>query len=147
VLAGSMGSVQVLRDGHVVVGWGAQPYVSEFAPDGTILADARLPADLLSFRAYRFSWKAIPAEPPALGAHRHPTTGRPILYASWNGSTGVTHWRVHAGAAPDSLKPLGIAKRHGFETAIPLGVGDAYAAIAALDPSRRELAKSPIIRV
>jgi hypothetical protein len=45
------------------------------------------------------------------------------------------------------LKPLGIAKRHGFETAIPVGAGDAYAAIAALDASRRELAKSPIIRV
>jgi hypothetical protein len=147
LLAGSMGSVQVLPDGHVVVGWGAEPYISEFAPDGTIVADARLPTDLLSYRAYRFSWKAIPPEPPALGAHRHPTTGRPVLYASWNGSTGVTHWRVHTGIAPDSLKPLGIAKRHGFETAIPLGAGDAYAAIEALDPSRRELAKSLTIRV
>jgi hypothetical protein len=147
VLAGSMGSVQVLPDGHVVVGWGAKPYISEFASDGTILADAGLPGDLLSYRAYRFPWKAMPPEPPALGAHRHPATGRPILYASWNGSTGVTHWRVHAGTAPDSLKPLGIAKRHGFETAIPLRSGDAYAAIAALDPSRRELAKSRTVRV
>lgn len=146
LLAGSMGSVQILPDGHVFVGWGAQPYISEFAPDGTILADAQLP-QLLSYRAYRFAWNATPREPPALGTHRHPATGRPILSASWNGATDVTHWRVYTGTAPDSLGPVGVAKRHGFETEIPLGVGDAYAAVAALDPSRRELAKSPTIRI
>jgi hypothetical protein len=146
LLAGSMGSVQILPDGHVFVGWGAQGYISEFAPDGTILADGRLPMEL-SYRAYRFPWKAVPREPPALGAHRHPVTGRPILFVSWNGSTDVARWRVYAGPAPDGLKPLGVAKRHGFETAIPLGAGHAYAAIAVLDRSRRELAKSPVIRV
>jgi hypothetical protein len=147
LLAGSMGSVQILPDGHVFVGWGAQRYISEFAPDGTILADARLPTGLLSYRAHLGLWKAMPREPPALVAHPHPDTGRPILYASWNGSTDFTHWRVHTGTAPDSLEPFGIAKRYGFETAIPLDAGPAYAAIAALDRSRRELAGSPTIRV
>jgi hypothetical protein len=43
LLAGSMGSVQILADGHVFVGWGAQRYISEFSPDGTMLADGELP--------------------------------------------------------------------------------------------------------
>jgi hypothetical protein len=147
LLSGSMGSVQILPDGHAFVGWGAKPYVSEFSQDGTLLADARLPTDLLSYRAYRFPWKATPREPPALAARRHPVTSRPTLYVSWNGSTDITHWRVHTGTAPDRLKPLGIARRNGFETAIPLRLADTYAAITPLDSSHRELAKSPIIRV
>jgi len=32
----SMGSVQVLPNGNIFVGWGAEPYVSEFTPDGTL---------------------------------------------------------------------------------------------------------------
>jgi hypothetical protein len=147
LLVGSMGSVQILPDGHVFVGWGSKPYLSEFAPDGTMLADAQLPPAGVCYRAYRFPWKASPREPPALAVHRPAVKGRPTLYASWNGSTDVTHWRVHTGPAPDKLKPLGIAKRRGFETAIPLRATDAYAAIVALDRSHQELAKSQIIRV
>ena len=147
LLVGSMGSVQLLPNGNVLVGWGAQPYASEFAPDGTLVADAQLPTGLLSYRALRAPWKATPGDAPAIAARRDPITSRRILYASWNGATDVTHWRVHTGSTANGLQPLGIARRHGFETAIPVGVADAYAAVTALDASGRELASSPIVRI
>jgi hypothetical protein len=147
LLSGAMGNVQELPNGHVLVGWGAQRYVTEFAAGGTPLAEASLTSGLFSYRAYRFPWTGIPHEAPALVAVRDAASDRQILYASWNGATEVTHWRVDTGHSPDRLRPLGIARRQGFETAIPLGANPGYAAVAALDAPGRVLGASPTIRV
>jgi hypothetical protein len=148
LLSGSMGNVQLLPDGRVFVGWGAQRYASEFAPDGTLLADAMLPSGLFSYRTYRGGWSGTPQDtPPAVAANRSARTGRTILFASWNGATDVAHWRVHAGPSARHLEPLGIAVNRGFETGIPLHAGAGWAAISALDSAGRELASSPAVRV
>jgi Arylsulfotransferase (ASST) len=147
LLSGAMGNVQELPNGHVLVGWGAQRFVTEFAADATPLAEASLTSGLFSYRAYRFPWTGIPHEAPALAAARDAASDRQILYASWNGATEVTHWRVDTGPSRDQLRPLGIARRQGFETAIPLGTNPGYAAVAALDASGRVLGVSPLIRV
>jgi hypothetical protein len=146
-LAGSMGSVQMLSGGHVLVGWGPAGFITEYRGEGALLTDTRLPSSLFTYRAYRYPWKAVPHQAPALVAHRHQATNRPILYASWNGATSVTHWRVHTGPTASDLRELGIAKRLGFETVIPLGVRDAYAAIEAVDSRGRSLARSPVVRI
>lgn len=146
LLAGSMGSVQVLRGGRVLVGWGSQRYVSEFTTGGKLLSDAVLPAPLLSYRSYRAAWRATPDGHPALAVHRD-AADRPILFASWNGATEVTDWRIDAGSSARDLKPLGVARRLGFETLIPLHAGDGYAAVTALDSAGRELSTSPVVRV
>ena len=39
-------------------------------------------------------------------------------YASWNGDTRTTSWRVLGGPSPSKLSPLGGAPRSGFETSI-----------------------------
>ena len=54
--ADSQGNVQVLSNGNVFVGWGAQPYVSEFAPSGELIYDAQLGTGYISYRAYRAEW-------------------------------------------------------------------------------------------
>ena len=41
LLAGAMGNMQFLPDGRVFVGWGTEPYFSEFGDDGTLLVDGR----------------------------------------------------------------------------------------------------------
>ena len=41
--AANQGSMQVLPDGRVLVGWGNLPYFSEFAADGTLLLDGQFP--------------------------------------------------------------------------------------------------------
>jgi hypothetical protein len=138
----AMGSVQMLADGHVLVGWGSQPWTSEFAADGTMVADAKMPKGQQSYRAYRFPWRGAPHEGPAVHADRDPDSGRPTVYASWNGATDVTRWELRAGPTPSRLKFVGIAERRGFETAIPVPAHHRYVAVTALDGSGRPLADS-----
>ena len=61
LLASSMGSVQTLPSGNVQVGWGIEPFVSEYSPSGTQLADARLLSGFKSYRSFRLPWKGRPA--------------------------------------------------------------------------------------
>jgi hypothetical protein len=55
------------------------------------------------------------------------------VYASWNGATEVTAWRVLGGPSPEHLKSLGVtARRSGFETSIGVPGGPRYFAVQAL---------------
>ncbi len=55
--ASSQGNAQTLRGGDLLVGWGSQPYVSEFGKSGALLFNATFPAGVNTYRAYRFDWK------------------------------------------------------------------------------------------
>jgi Arylsulfotransferase (ASST)/TAT (twin-arginine translocation) pathway signal sequence len=145
--ASSMGSVQLLPDGHALVGWGAEPYVSEFTGPGKLIADARLAGGQQSYRGYRLPWRGLPSTKPAIAVHRAPQTGRPTLYVSWNGATEVHRWEVRSGATAGTLRPVRTAARTGFETAIALDSADGLAAVAALDGTGRRIATSRAIRV
>ena len=70
-----------------------------------------------------------------------------MVYASWNGATNVSSWEVSAGSKHDKLRPLGIAKRHGFETAIPLRIQPRFASVTAVDYSGRRMRRSPVIQL
>ena len=63
-IAANQGSVQRLADGRVFVGWGNQPYFSEFAADGALLMDGQLPLNVQSYRAFTYDWTGKPSEPP-----------------------------------------------------------------------------------
>jgi Arylsulfotransferase (ASST) len=139
LVAGSQGNVQALAGGDWMVGWGEEPYLSEYGPSGQLLFDAHLPAAYESYRSFRQAWSGRPSTPPALavvkGTGAHAAT---VLYASWNGATGISSWRVLAGSTPTSLKPLGASTpKNGFETAISLpgGFAASYVAVEALDAS------------
>ena len=54
--AGTQGNVQILANGNALLGWGAQPYVSEFSPSGRQIFDVRLAIGGQSYRAFRFEW-------------------------------------------------------------------------------------------
>ena len=142
LLAGSQGNVQVLATGNVFVGWGAEPYFTEFTPGGGVAFDAHMPAPAQSYRSFRYPWGGLPAEPPALAAQR--TRGGAQLFASWNGATGVSHWLVLGGTGPAALRPLARARRSGFETAIALPSTLTHYSVRALDPSGTALADSPV---
>jgi hypothetical protein len=133
LVAGSQGNVQALAGGDWMVGWGQEPYLTEFAANGALLLDAHLPSAYESYRVFRMPWSGQPSAPPALdvvtAAH---TPG--VLYASWNGATGVASWRVVAGASSTSLTPLESVAKTGFETAIalPRRTSPRYVAVQAL---------------
>lgn len=147
LLADAMGSFQTLPDGHVVIGWGSAPVVSEFSADGKLFADWRVGSKQSSYRAYRYPWVGRPTDPPALAARRTGVHGHSLLFASWNGATGVSHWLVHAGKRPDALTTVGVAKRVGFETVIPLSIRSGYFRVRALDARGRQLASSAAARL
>jgi hypothetical protein len=146
VLTTAMGSMQVLPDGHVVVGWGTEPYTSEYTADGRLVQDARLPGQLNSYRGFRFPWHARPAEAPAVAVPRERGSASKTVYASWNGATHVHYWQVHLGTSPRGMRPIGVATRRGFETAIPLDATERYVAVSALAADGTRLGTSQTLR-
>jgi hypothetical protein len=159
LLTSSMGNVQLLPDGHLFVGFGNDPYSTEFAPDGRVLANLEMPEGQHSYRAFRHVWEGRGQGIPS-AAVRPGRDGRLRLYASWNGTTEAARWRVlggragrgtgsadlASGAAAD-LRPVAEAARTGFETSVDLGRGSGAVVAVALDSAGRELGRSAPVRV
>ena len=57
-----------LENGDVFIGWGAEPYFSEFSASGQLLYDAHMHGSYQSYRTYRFPWTGAPSEAPAIAA-------------------------------------------------------------------------------
>jgi hypothetical protein len=130
--ADAAGNVQMLANGDAFVGWGRALAISEFAHDGGLLFDARLPPENRSYRAFRFPWRGHPSDRPAAAAERA-SDEEVNVYASWNGATEVESWEVLTGPRPDGLEPLGSVTRNGFETAILARTFERYVAVRARD--------------
>ena len=146
ILAASQGSMQTQPNGNVLVGWGDQPYYTEFAADGSVVLDARLADGSTSYRALRFPWHGHPTESPVVVTEPGDGTDT-IVSASWNGATEVAVWVVLGGDAADALVPLGSQPRSGFETAIEVAGQPLLVAVRALDGSGAILGQSLPIRV
>ncbi|HTA98000.1 MAG TPA: arylsulfotransferase family protein [Solirubrobacteraceae bacterium] len=139
--APSQGDFQPQADGNWFVGWGQEPYFSEFAPEGKLLLDAHLPALYQSYTVLKFPWAASPTQPPRLVVRAGPQGGL-VAYASWNGATAVTQWALLGGASPHALSPLAVAPRSGFETAISSPSAPRYLAAQALGAQGQVLGTS-----
>ena len=146
VLAGSQGSVQLLANGNVFVGWGEIPRVSEFRRSGQMVFDAELGAKYQSYRAFRLPWTGLPAEAPALATSRDEDAL--TAYASWNGATGVESWQLLAGAQTNALRPVASTRSRGFESALHANVTvGQYVAIQALGAGGAPLGQSRTVAV
>ncbi len=140
-----MGNGQLLANGGVVVGWGSEPFVTEFGPRGDIRFEAVLPEGGQNYRAFRFPWHGTPAVPPRLAAGV--VKGSRALFASWNGATEVAAWQLRYGQSRGDLQEGAVTPRDGFETSLPRPVGARYADVIALDRSGRALARSKPLRL
>jgi Arylsulfotransferase (ASST) len=137
------GNFQQLPNGGDFVGWGQQPYFSEYDRHGRLVFDGHFVAATASYRVYRFPWSGTPTNLPAVAAL---TRGhRMTIYASWNGATTVASWRALGGPSATSLAPVYTVRRSGFETSIPI-VAHRYVAVQALDGAGHVLAQSGTIR-
>jgi hypothetical protein len=143
LLSGSQGNDQVLPNGDSFVGWGSEPYFTEYSPTGQVLFDGHLQSPAQSYRAYKFPWNATPYYPPAITVRT--TNGKATVYASWNGATNVTQWRVLAGNDPAHLTTITTTPKTSFETTIPTTTNAPAYAIQALDPTGNTLATSPTV--
>jgi hypothetical protein len=145
-LVGTQGSVQVLPNDNVFIGWGSNPLFSEFSTDGELLFDARFPPEVESYRAFRFPWVGEPGDDPAVAVEAG-SADELRLYASWNGATEVASWQVVAGSSPDKLEPVGSgAPKEGFETAIRVNTTEPYVGVQARDGSGRVLGTSRAVK-
>jgi hypothetical protein len=143
--AQNQGSMQVLPDGRVLVGWGNLPYFSEFLADGTLAMDGQFPVPDQSYRTFTADWTGQPATRPALVARSNPAGGSTV-YASWNGATEVDKWIVLAGTSPSQLSQAGSQQRSGFETAITVNTAGPYFAVTAHDTDGDVLGQSASVR-
>lgn len=147
--SGSQGNMQVLPGGFFV-GWGPEPYFSEFSVSGQLLFDAHMPAVEQSYRGYRFPWVGFPTEAPAIAvapaASASGASGQLDVYASWNGATQVASWRVLGGSSTKSLVPVASAPRGGFETTLLTPGAESYVAVQALAANGTVLGTSKVIK-
>ena len=142
IIAESQGNVQELANGDSFVGWGQAGEVSEFSSSSTLTLDMHLPTPASSYRAFRVAWQAQPATAPALAVR---TAGRRTkLWASWNGATDVTAWRVFAGSSRRALRDVGTYPASGFETSILAPTAKRFIRVAAIGAAGL-LRNSPVI--
>jgi hypothetical protein len=139
--AASQGDFQPLPGGNWFVGWGQEPFFSEYSAAGKLIFDAHLPPLYQSFTALRFPWAGQPTGPPAL-VLRPDAHGGLVAYASWNGATALTAWRLLAGPNPHALAPVGSAPSKSFETSIALSGAPRYVVAQALNANGAILGSS-----
>lgn len=150
----SQGSMQQLPNGEWFVGWGIQPYFSQYGAAGNTakaaaanqLYDAHFSGDMFSYRALRDSWVGTPSTPPKTVAQTK--AGTTTVYASWNGSTQTASWQVLAGSSPSDLAVVvPNASRTGFETPISVPEAAAYYQVKALDAAGQVIGTSGVVAV
>jgi hypothetical protein len=135
-----MGDTQPQANGNVFVGWGSEPYFSEYDRNGKLLFEGELPGPNLSYRATLESWVGKPLTKPVGEART--SEGKTIVYASWNGATEVASWRVldRSGAAKPAV--LATHAKAGFETAMPISQAGGSLQLQALDANGRVIGVS-----
>jgi hypothetical protein len=143
LLADFEGNVQQLPDFSDFIGWGQQPYFSDYDSRGRLVLDGRFVGTTSSYRAYEFPWAGAPAAPPAVAAGT--ARGTTTVYASWNGATNLAAWRVLSGPSAAALRPTRTVVSTGFETWTTIRAA-AYVVVQALDAHGRVLATSATAR-
>jgi hypothetical protein len=142
-LAWTLGSIQVRPDGNVFIGWGSQPYFSEFSASGELLVDGQFESWTRSYRTFLGEWHGKPRDKPVMLARTEPENLNSfVVYASWNGATEIDHWTVLAGSDAASLQPIASQAWSGFETTIAVGSEGPVFAVAAIDRDGNELGRS-----
>ena len=141
----SQGSNVVLSNGNHLIDYGQIPVAREYGPAGVssnnngsgnidVRWQARFGQDNLvqNYRLFKQEWRATPTGTrPSLFvdwtgsngtvASSSGQDGCSFAYASWNGVTHVSAWRVYAGDQESTLGYVGSVPFKGFETRFVVG--------------------------
>ncbi len=134
------GNLQELNDGDFV-GWGQQPYFTQFDKRGNTVFDAHMNSSTASYRAYRFQWNATPWTTPAVVAST--SKGRSSVFMSWNGATNVAGWRVWSGSSRTSLHYVQSVSKHDFESKAVIPAAK-YVMVQAVNAHHDVIRSSPV---
>ena len=145
LLASYEGNEQEMAGGDDFVGWGQQPFFSQYDAKGKLLFEGRFVDANINYRAYRFQWYATPATPPAAAVvgGRGPNHRKMTVYASWNGATGVAAWRVFGGYQVWKMPAMATKLKQGFETAITAPARP-YVWVQALDAKGHPIGRTAV---
>jgi hypothetical protein len=135
-----MGDTEPLANGNAFIGWGSEPYFSEYSRSGQQLLEANFPGSDLSYRSTLEQWVGLPLTRPAAAIRQ--TRGSTTVYVSWNGATQVVSWRVLAGAGAGRLTAVATTPQSGFETVIPVPQGYTSFKVQALGADGRVIGVS-----
>ncbi|KAF7561256.1 hypothetical protein G7046_g2865 [Stylonectria norvegica] len=150
-LSASQGSVQVLPNGNVLVGWGHVPAFTEFSQNGEVLCETHIgPTNLdifglvKNYRTFKYPWIGRPNALPDIAV----LPNKKALFVSWNGATEVVKWRLQSGPNPSTneFRDHGEVAKKTFETRmdIPDDSGD-YVRVVALGLHGETLATSSAV--
>lgn len=143
------GSVDVLPNGNIFVGWVDDTHISEHAPDGRLLMQAKFrKRGANSYRSYKRFWVGLPAQPPDVVARaERGDDGKisTIVWVSWNGATEVASWRV-LGGTDAATERLATKPRDGFETMLSFQGYAKYVVVIGLDVEGEELGRSTLVK-
>jgi hypothetical protein len=149
IVATSQGGASVLGGGNVFVGWGSVHRMTEFTPGGAVAFDAGFSAPTNSYRAQKTGWDGRPRGRPAIASRRpgkKAATGA-IVWASWNGASGIRYWQVLSGPGARSLREVARAPWTGLETRIRIPRLGPRVKVIARGPKGRPLGSSELVKV
>lgn len=144
------GSMQLLPNGNALIGYGEEPAMTEYSPDGKVLWDItfgplghnRRTAD--NYRIMKTNWTGAPTQPPKIAVGPPATyvfnktrslfhiqeydahgglINRDHVYISWNGATEAVRWIVLASNKSQELSDADYwtsVPKKGFETSAPI---------------------------
>lgn len=144
----SQGSLQVLDNGNILVGYGYNAAWTEFSMNGDVLCRVHLgPAgefgrgNIISYRAFKHHWVGKPNSSPDVAY------AEKYVAVSWNGATEVVTWvlegvghgvdRMNDEASnrtsnSDGFVVVSVVPKSGFETHIPVPVDMPYQQLRVL---------------
>ncbi|KAJ5358717.1 uncharacterized protein N7496_011130 [Penicillium cataractarum] len=145
------GSVQLLPNDNVFIGWSERGYQSEHAPNGDLLMTARFVSERYStYRAYKGEFIGRPTALPDVVASVYGTSDEDIttlIHVSWNGATDVVGWKFYA-QAYDHGSPvlIGQANKTDFETMYIVDGYMDWITAEAIDKNGNVMSASRVIR-
>ncbi len=112
-----VGNVTEMSNGNTMISFGTAGTATEYQGQTAVFETDYADPGVFTYRTYRETWHATPAERPAL-AVRRTAAGQATASMSWNGATEVAMWRLMAGPSTSVLRVIGTAARSGFETSL-----------------------------
>jgi hypothetical protein len=135
---GWVGSARLTSEGDLLVDWGPNRRITEIGRDGRV--DLLLELQRWSYRAFPAQWIGRPAGAPRIAARRR---GAAVdVWASWNGATQISRWRIVAGGRPVATVPFA-----DLETQATVRTPATQIAVEALDAAGNVLGRSALTNV
>jgi Arylsulfotransferase (ASST) len=156
--APSQGSMEILANGNVFIGWGHSAAYSEFTEDGSLLCEWHFGPSMWDFLGNAVSYRATRVKKEEwIGRPTAPPDAKEKgwkIYVSWNGATKVAAWGLEVTKSTDEngadiWEEIDVMPKDGFENhfKLPTMSGSKRYRVAALDENGQVMRYSEVVEV